>query len=265
MPDTLVIDELSLAAINVNSIYFDFGYGFSDTWEEVPINLLQCGSCRLHFLDDVYDAGSPCPTCSLSEHGILEVPECAPMMNYYYTLPYYEGDPEEDQLTLYQSSANVVLIKIVGGDDDEDTYALALSGGGMDLSWDICHAYILLGYAPPLQYCDLPDFAGQDNKKEPFWSILKACLKSANAAMQRATAKTGQLHQRIEAALECPQCHHADRHNRVGGCERIEFDWSSGHCEACRCICTYYPEDRPADAAAMRQQLKVAAEKMRRL
>lgn len=195
MPDALVIDELSFAAINVNSICFDFGNGFGDTWEEVFPCVLQCNVCTYTYIDEVYVEGGPCPNeeCYNAE-GTLERPECAPMMNYYYPLPYYEGDPESHQAILHQSSANVVLVKIIGVDDDEDVYALALSGGGMDLSWDICHAFILLGYAPPIHFCDLPEFAGQDNQREPFASILKACLQSVNSVTQRAFRKKERLH-----------------------------------------------------------------------
>ncbi len=188
MPDTIVISELSLAALDVNSNPFDFGNGYGDTWGEVSVCLLRCNFCEITYIDDVYDEGDPCPDqgCYELNTGTLERPDCAPMMNYYYPLPYYEGDPEEDQLTLYQSSANVVLVSMMGVDEDDDTYALALSGGGMDLSFDICHAYILLGYAPPTQFCDLPDFAGQNNRREPFASIIKACLRSVEAVVQRA-------------------------------------------------------------------------------
>ncbi len=254
MPDAIVIDELSLAALDANSNPFDFGNGYGDTWGEVSVCLLTCNVCSNTYIDDAFDEGDACPEehCTTEYHGTLERPECAPMMNYYYPLPYYGGDPEDDQLTLYQSSANVVMVRMMGVDGDDDDYALALSGGGMDLSWDICHAYILLGYAPPLQFCDLPDFAGQDNKLEPFWTILKACLRSAKAVEQRAMFKTGQLIQRINAALECPKCHHAQRHNRIGGCEKVDVDFSVGHGEAYRCICTHYSEDRPADAEIVR-------------
>ncbi len=253
MPDTIVIEELSLAAVDVNSVPFDFADGFGDTWEEVSVGLLRCGECSTHFVDDPLEEGDPCAFTGC-DTGTLERPECAPMMNYYYALPYYEGDPEADQLTLYQSSANVVLIRMMGIDHDEDAYYLALSGGGMDLSWDICHAYILLGYAPPLQFCNLPDFAGQDNKREPFWTILKACLRSAKAVEQRALFQTGQLMQRVNAALACCECGHPDPHNRVGGCEKVDVDFSSGHGEAKRCPCLHYcdPEDRPTDAEAVR-------------
>ncbi len=194
MPDTISIDELSFAAIDVNSIYFDFGNGYGNTWEEVFPCVLRCNYCTATYIDEVYDEDDPCPNeeCYNAE-GTLERPDCAPQMNYYYSLPYYEGDPESDQATLYLSSANVVLVKIIGVDDDEDVYALALSGGGMDLSFDICHAFILLGYAPPLQFCELPDFAGQDNRREPFASIIKACLQSVKAATQRANRKKEKL------------------------------------------------------------------------
>ena len=256
MPDTIVIDQLSLAAVDVNSAPFDFADGYGDTWEEVSVCLLQCNACPTTFDDDAhiegephYHEGDPCPVCP----NTLERPDCMPMMNYYYALPYYEGDPEADQLTLYQSSANVVLVRMMGVDGDEDTYVLALSGGGMDLSFDICHAYILLGYAPPIQFCDLPDFADQDNKQEPFWSILKACLKSTEALAKRATYRKGQLIRLIESALECPKCKHPDPHNRVGGCQHVEFDLISGHCEANRCPCLHYPEGRPADAEMVRR------------
>ena len=170
------------------------------------------------------------------------------MMNYYYDLTYYKGDPQEDQMTLYQSSANVVLVRMMGIDDNEDSYVLALSGGGMDLSWDICHAYILLGYSPPIEFCHLPDFSGQDNTQEPFWTILKACLKSTKAAELRTERQTSQLYQRVNDALKCPKCGHSDPHNRVGGCEQI--DLSSGPPQ--RCLCIHYDENRPVDAEIVR-------------
>lgn len=256
MKNSTPITELSLAAIDVNSVDFDFGYGPDNgDWEEVPVGLLQCNYCEVHVFDDTYVEGDPCPDqgCFVLNTGYLVRPYYVPMMNYYYALPYYEGDPEADQLTLYQSSANVVLVKMVGVDYDEDTYVLALSGGGMDLSWDICHAYILLGYAPPLSFCDLPDFAGQDNRQEPFWTILKACLRSAKAVEQRAVRKTGQLLKYINDALACVECGHPDPHNRVGGCERVTYGSDIEDTPTTRCSCLREPSYRPVDAETVRR------------
>jgi hypothetical protein len=40
---------------------------------------------------------------------------------------------------------------------DGEGYELALTGGGMDLSWEICEAFVRLGFLPPVHFCDLPD------------------------------------------------------------------------------------------------------------
>lgn len=201
MSDTIALstDRLRYDSVDVESVHFNFGAGFGETWEEVEIPHITCLACDFVGRDDVFAEGDECPHC----HDTLERPECAPMMNYYYRLPNYEGDrdPEADQSLLYQSRVNVVMVKINGGEDDEDIYALALSGGGMDLSWDICHAFILLGYAPPLFACDVPEFAGQDNSKEPFWSILKACLQSVRTAKRSATWSQSKLASLVDNAL----------------------------------------------------------------
>ena len=64
--------------------------------------------------------------------------------------------------------------------EDGET-GFALTGGGMDLSWQICDAFISCGYLPPLQYCDLPDMAGQE-KHPRTQLILAACQRSAEIA-----------------------------------------------------------------------------------
>jgi hypothetical protein len=40
-------------------------------------------------------------------------------------------------------------------------FGLALTGGGMDLSWQICDAFVAAGYLPPFHFCrGLPTMAG---------------------------------------------------------------------------------------------------------
>lgn len=231
-------DDLYYCAINVESVNFSFGEGWDDTWETVELPYVVC-TARCDFVgsDGSCEDGDKCPNCG----GYLEQPSCAPMMNYYYPLLDYQGDrdPEEDQMLLYHSAANVVIVRIIN-EGEAITYALALTGGGMDLSWDICLAYVLLGYYPPMHFCDLPELAGQDNKREPRWSVLKACLKTTEAMLQRAVRRKDTLLRLVETALECPQCHHAANHNRIGGCEYVALQ--------ARCPCLAHPEGRPADA-----------------
>lgn len=107
-----------------------------------------------------------------------EPDEFAPMMNYYY--PYESGMPASDQSVLMFNGVSVVVVEV---DGDE---VLALSGGGMDLSWDICKSYILLGYLPPVHFCDLPEYARYSEAKITQDNvIIDACLRSTQIEIER--------------------------------------------------------------------------------
>lgn len=70
-----------------------------------------------------------------------------PMMNYYWPLTHWlNADPYEVAERLRHLS--VCLVKIER-DDRDALWALALTGGGMDLSWNIAAAYIACGFMPP--------------------------------------------------------------------------------------------------------------------
>jgi hypothetical protein len=108
--------------------------------------------------------------------GMQDSDGLTPMMNYYYPLPHYGGDAGEDQAMLDQHAGAVCLAEVEGVGT-----VLALTGGGMDLSWDICHAHMLLGYLPPLHFCDLPAMGGMTLTDRNRW-ILDGCEKSAEVA-----------------------------------------------------------------------------------
>lgn len=110
----------------------------------------------------------------------------APMMNYIYPLPYYRGSASDAQSVLTQVGVSVVVVEV-----DGDVY-LALSGGGMDMSWDICRAYMELGYLPPFHFSDLPRFAGMEWSEENAW-VLAGCLKSAEILRGWATRRAKSL------------------------------------------------------------------------
>mgnify|MGYP000695830461 CR=1 FL=1 len=91
----------------------------------------------------------------------------SPMMNYIYPLPGSFEVPDDVQDKL--NNTTIVCI--------DDNYYLALTGGGMDLSWEICESYINLGYYPPAHFCCLPRMAGRgtsDGDKR----ILAYCRES---------------------------------------------------------------------------------------
>lgn len=99
----------------------------------------------------------------------------SPMMNYFYPLPCYTGDENEDQALLDQEAGAVCLVRV------NDRPVLALTGGGMDLSDHIVEAYMLLGYLPPLHFCETTMFAIRPNSERTRW-LVEGCLRSCEVA-----------------------------------------------------------------------------------
>ena len=70
-----------------------------------------------------------------------------PMMNYWYPIR-FSADNEDAAKLIANLSLCVVEVNGETG--------LALTGGGMDFSWEICEAFIRLGHYPPIHFSDLP-------------------------------------------------------------------------------------------------------------
>ena len=176
-------------AVNIQPIDFDFSEGFGETWEIVYPN--SATFSREFKLSDLkyrgYETDELEDDDELNELfeqvGWEDSPdELLPMMNFAYKLPSRvnlmpSGDLESSQARLVEHGGSVTLVTI------HDEPYIALTGGGMDLSWDICGAYVLLGFLPPLHFCDLPHFAGLKLTKGNR-AILDACLVSAEIAAQ---------------------------------------------------------------------------------
>lgn len=81
-----------------------------------------------------------------------------PAMNYYWPVELaHDVGPEEaaENIDKFAGSTALVWIK------SADTYAIVLTGGGMDLSWDIAAAYVCCGCIPPSRLLmNLLRFAG---------------------------------------------------------------------------------------------------------
>lgn len=104
-----------------------------------------------------------------------------PMMNYWYPLDestyssWSKFDPKDAALKLADLPLCVVEV--------DGQYGLALTGGGMDLSWDICKAFVALGYLPPAHFADLPNFAGGHGHDS---EALAAMRRSLTVVVQQA-------------------------------------------------------------------------------
>lgn len=73
-----------------------------------------------------------------------------PMMNYYYPVDLDDAADAARKL----ADTCLCVVEVDGRD------GLALTGGGMDLSWEIAAAFVTLGYLPPVHFADLPNMAG---------------------------------------------------------------------------------------------------------
>jgi len=91
-----------------------------------------------------------------------------PMMNYLY--PIGEGDEFDSEDAKAIDSLNVCLVYFT----ESEEYALALTGGGMDLTWDIVEGYVRLGYLPPVHFSRLPKYAG--HKMNPRRRVIVSAL-----------------------------------------------------------------------------------------
>lgn len=112
-----------------------------------------------------------------------------PMMNYWY--PVKLDNPVGAALDIGTGCVCVVEMR-------DGTTGLALTGGGMDLSWEICEAFIDAGYLPPVHFCDLPEMAGMKWDKHTE-RIVTACKESAR--VQAGWAK-GRIRRLDELALK---------------------------------------------------------------
>lgn len=172
-------------------------HGLSDSWkEECPdsddadVVLSAKRDFVLQAMEDD-DLLVPEDLDSRIEDSITESETCQPMMNYYYPLDKLGGDLHRQNIKLQHLPVCVVR---VNGDA-----ALALTGGGMDLTWKICEAFMRLGYFPPFHFArDLPLLAGMKMSNPVTAWVWKGCKRSceiiskwAERAVERADEVKG--------------------------------------------------------------------------
>jgi hypothetical protein len=117
--------------------------------------------------------------------GCTECPKCGgesdpvegPMMNYFYPCP-FRGSLEAAATAIGETCLCIVEL-------DDGTRGLALTGGGMDLSWQIARAYVSLGFLPPA-HIRLPRMAGWEHYGDAAY-MLKVCKASQEVMIRRAS------------------------------------------------------------------------------
>jgi hypothetical protein len=91
------------------------------------------------------------------------------MMSYRYPVTLRDIDTSK-------AAAELIGLPLTLIDDiEEDGYYLALTGGGMDLSAEICRAYIALRQRPPVHFCRVPRMAGRKYGQDFLTVLIESC------------------------------------------------------------------------------------------
>lgn len=180
-------ESLSLAEVNARPVWVDWTNDYQDerweAWEAV-----ECDDCGHTRVVESPGGGEPCDI----EHDDDEAAPCegelpeteGPMMSWAWPVTLRRG-PEDAAESLTHLPVCVVEYQ-------EHGTLLALTGGGMDLSWELCEAYIRLGLAPPFALCDLPRMAGR-GESDHDRRIIEACQRSCEHVVSDAQGIAARL------------------------------------------------------------------------
>jgi len=185
--------EMSCAAIHATPIDNDWdGEKYAETWEYVEAS--RCEKCRKPIVGSGGDSHGAVTGWDDDCKGHVPSTE-GPMMNYWY--PCDIDDTERAAKRIVDLPLCVVIV--------DGKTGLALTGGGMDLSWEICEAFMRLGFLPPLHFADLPAMAGRGTSSKDKW-IARGCMRSCKVAASWAK-RTGERVREMLARAEARKAH----------------------------------------------------------
>ena len=181
------IDKLGFGSLGVTPTDYDWSDGYPEVWSYVQVP--DCPDCdtdeRVNWIADESEwrcYGKRGDHEWGVEVDMLDSTE-GPMMNYYYPV---DSWVIRQNGGLHEAAARLKGLPLCLVEwEERDDYALALTGGGMDLSWEICEAYMRLGELPPTHFADLPGYAGRPRGDVDEW-VVRGCMRSFAVAHERA-------------------------------------------------------------------------------
>ena len=180
------IKELSAANIDSKPIDADWQGGHGESWEYYSAS--KCDKCGQKVngsgeseKHSDADSGSDCD-------GYVNNP--APMMDYWYPLD-VSGNFDPSEAAKLIEDLPLCIVNMGIGPASADAYGLALTGGGMDFSWEICEAFMRLGELPPLHFqpCEM---CGRGASAGDKW-ILAGCKRTAQIVISRGRERIADL------------------------------------------------------------------------
>lgn len=193
------IADLDYGCFDAEAEHYDWSSGFGEDWESFEAVDMDCPECDFHDPVTVQGGETECPDCGHFEQASSD----GPMMSYYYPLTgTHEAD---DALLLEHLPLCLVRFEDVAGgiaEDDRPEWALALTGGGMDLSWQIAEAHQRLGYLPPAHACALPGMAGKDLTSPVNRWVIDGCMATGAALASRGNRIVEDMVRLINSTVE---------------------------------------------------------------
>lgn len=123
---------------------------------------------------------------NFSQHRVGEdyrsiFPDKTPMINTLWEIE-DEYEPSEDD---EQAMHGMTVIEMLDDGRPTGQYYLALTGGGMDMSWEIAETYVDLGYLPPSNLGSLPQRSSQTEDLSKKQRIVVEAMKRSHAVAMR--------------------------------------------------------------------------------
>jgi len=174
------IKELYADCIDVQGINVNWGevLGIEEDDKATAYEASACDKCGAIFVISGGHGGEPHKDLDSSGEttcdGYVSAAE-GPMMSYHYPVK-LDGTAED-------AARKIAHLPLCVIEWPNGGYSLALTGGGMDLSWEICEAFMHLGQLPPVHFRP-PRMADELTPRRAH--VLSAYLKSCSVQAKRA-------------------------------------------------------------------------------
>lgn len=213
-------EDLSCAHVYTQSVDVDWanaGYdrGWEPVWpathldgEDNPIEdepVYYCDMCAEGWREDDLDIQEDadvgcCPDCGHAIATVLDpigFESLEPAMSYHWPVRLPRDACEAATAQAVLDCGSVALIAWNDGG-----HSIVLTGGGMDLSWDICAAYVACGQLPPVALSGLPALAGH----KPDQSVVAAMIRSCEAVATQVSIAAKQIAEQFSDERLCASC-----------------------------------------------------------
>jgi hypothetical protein len=169
------LENLTYNFIDAGSESYDWSEGYAESWDIIRPDASQFSESEIIAAAELYDIEiADFEHNELIENIQNEIwidSQYEPMMNYYVDLGNYNA---QEIAQKFNNSCFTVI------EFDTGNIGLALTGGGMDMSWSMARAFINAGYLPPQYISQLPGMSGENSAL-----TIAACNKTLKILSNR--------------------------------------------------------------------------------